>query len=289
MHKVSVVIPCYNQAQFLLDALNSVFSQSYDNWECIIVNDGSTDNTEELALEWKKKDCRFKYIFKENGGLASARNAGLNVATGQYLQFLDADDIIAKNKFQLQIFELSKTKNYALCYCDYFASSESNLTVPIPSRYLTPKFKSSNYLGELITNWEGNLSIPCHCFLFKSEMFTENSICFDESLPNHEDWECWMNIFTLNPEVYFLDQTLVTYRIQPKSLCHDSELMQKGFLLAISKQKSKFRYNGAFLKLLSIKKNSIKYGVNTSNTFYAFLLYFIRKIINKIKLTISIF
>src|SRR5665647_2316811 len=77
---ISVIIPCYNQAHFLNESVGSVIAQTYTNWECIIVNDGSTDDTEKVALEISQKDNRIQYIKKENGGLSSARNAGLNIA-----------------------------------------------------------------------------------------------------------------------------------------------------------------------------------------------------------------
>lgn len=66
---VSVIVPCYNQAKYLSEALQSVLDKTYENWECIIVNDGSPDNTEEVAKQWVEKDSRFKYFYKENGGL----------------------------------------------------------------------------------------------------------------------------------------------------------------------------------------------------------------------------
>lgn len=100
---VSIVVPCYNQARFLDEALNSVLCQSYAHWECIIVNDGSPDNTREVVEEWLKRDSRFIYIEKENGGLSSARNRGLEIAKGNYIQFLDADDLLCCNKLQKQI------------------------------------------------------------------------------------------------------------------------------------------------------------------------------------------
>ena len=94
---VSIIIPCYNQAKFLQETLQSVNHQTYSNWECIIINDGSPDNTEEIALEWCYKDVRFKYFKKENGGLSSARNFGILHARGDLILPLDADDKISKN------------------------------------------------------------------------------------------------------------------------------------------------------------------------------------------------
>ena len=100
---VSIIVPCYNQARYLPDALASVASQTYPHWECIIVNDGSLDHTSEVARQWLEKDDRFKYVEKQNGGLSSARNAGLKVAKGEYIQLLDADDLLEADKIKVQI------------------------------------------------------------------------------------------------------------------------------------------------------------------------------------------
>lgn len=74
---ISIIVPCYKQAHYLGEALQSVLEQTYENWECIIINDGSPDNTEIVAKKWIEKDVRFRYLYKENGGLSSARNAGI--------------------------------------------------------------------------------------------------------------------------------------------------------------------------------------------------------------------
>ena len=74
---VSVIVPCYNQGEFLTEALESVMNQTYNEWECIVINDGSVDNTNEIANEWISRDDRFKYIEIDNGGLSNARNTGI--------------------------------------------------------------------------------------------------------------------------------------------------------------------------------------------------------------------
>jgi len=93
----SIIIPCYNQAHFLSDCLESLFCQEYKNWEAIIVNDGSTDNTKQTVIEFSKIDSRIKLVDKENGGLSSARNKGIQEANGDYFIFLDADDLLLNN------------------------------------------------------------------------------------------------------------------------------------------------------------------------------------------------
>jgi glycosyltransferase involved in cell wall biosynthesis len=99
-HLVSVIVPCFRQGKFLSAALESVLNQTYSNWECIIVNDGSPDDTDEIARRWTKRDPRFLYVNKPNGGTSSAKNAGWRVARGTYIQLLDADDLIEKDKFR---------------------------------------------------------------------------------------------------------------------------------------------------------------------------------------------
>lgn len=90
--KVSVIIPCFNQAQFLEETLQSVIKQTFTNWECLIIDDGSTDTSKIIAENYCNLDPRFQYVFQTNAGLSSARNTGLKLARGTYIQLLDGDD-----------------------------------------------------------------------------------------------------------------------------------------------------------------------------------------------------
>lgn len=105
---ISIIIPCYNQAQYLPETLQSVLDQVYQHWECIIVNDGSPDNTEEVALEWCAKDSRFIYLKKENGGLSDTRNYGIKRSQGKYIQVLDSDDMVSKD-YSLEAIDVLET------------------------------------------------------------------------------------------------------------------------------------------------------------------------------------
>ena len=100
--KFSVVIPCFNQAHFLSEAILSVINQTYSNWEIIIVDDGSTDNTNQIASEWVNKDNRIKLISNlSNNGLANARNSGISCSNGEFISFLDSDDKFSSIHFEL--------------------------------------------------------------------------------------------------------------------------------------------------------------------------------------------
>lgn len=113
MNLISIIVPCYNQAIFLEETLKTVLCQSYSNWECIMVNDGSTDDTERIAKQFTEKDNRFIYLFQSNKGLSNARNTGILNAQGEFIQLLDSDDLLEKNKLEttLNLYHQNKDEN----------------------------------------------------------------------------------------------------------------------------------------------------------------------------------
>ena len=255
---VSVIVPCYNQASYLEDTLESVLNQTYPNWECIIVNDGSTDNTEAVALAWCEKDARFSYLFKENGGLSSARNAGLLVSKGEYIQFLDSDDLILPNKFELQILDLQESQ---ISVSDYFSFQDGNKDFFVENRYLSPFFSESNFKNEIISDWEYRKSFPPHSVLFKKELVVKNKIWFDEELPNHEDWVFWVMLFYFSDSVKKNENKLALYRIRVISMSADYKSMRVGFLKAALKLDMFFdsQRNLEYKELIKIKYKEISY------------------------------
>ena len=193
---ISVIIPCYNHGKYLGEALESVIAQTYQDWECVIVDDGSVDNTQEVANFYTKGHANIKYLQKKNGGLSSARNAGLDHVKGAWIQFLDADDILETRKFERQLGTSDdlKSNNNIISYTDYRYGIDADIRKET-LEHLNPAFTTKDFLGELITRWETSLIIPPHCFLFSSHFFLKDGIRFDESLPNHEDFDCWLRIF----------------------------------------------------------------------------------------------
>lgn len=168
---ISIIVPCYNQAQYLDECLQSVLDQTYQNWECIIINDGSPDNTEEVALRWIEKDTRFIYLKKENGGVASARNAGIHKAKGEFVQFLDGDDLLEKLKFEYQIKFLKENPNVPIVFGAsryFFDGNNSDLyaihpTGVIPS--IDINYSDENQLDVLLLK---NFSTICATLYRKS-------------------------------------------------------------------------------------------------------------------------
>ena len=112
---ISIIIPVYKTEQYLKRCVDSVLNQTYQELECILVDDGSPDEAGKICDEYKKKDARIKVIHKENGGLSSARNAGLDIAKGDYIGFVDSDDFIHPQMYEMLVDVLEKTESGMSC------------------------------------------------------------------------------------------------------------------------------------------------------------------------------
>lgn len=209
---ITIIVPCYNQAQHLGESLQSVFEQTYKNWECVIVNDGSPDNTEEIALNWVKRDSRFKYFLKQNGGVSTARNFGIEQSDGDFIQFLDADDILDKKKleFSLELIKKFSDHNIKIVISDFrmFINNSSKTSAP----YCSLNNQLLNF-ESLLYFWNATFSIPIHCGLFEASLF--ESIRFPEDMTAQEDWVVWVSIYKTGCKSIFLDEALAFYRINP--------------------------------------------------------------------------
>ena len=116
---ISVIIPVYKVEKYLDRCVESVVNQTYKNLEIILIDDGSPDNCPKMCDEWEKKDSRIKVIHKENGGLSDARNAGMDISTGEYIGFVDSDDYIDTTMYEKLLTKLLET-NSDVAMCDYF-------------------------------------------------------------------------------------------------------------------------------------------------------------------------
>jgi len=259
---VSVIVPCYNQGRYLSDALNSLLAQTYRNWECIIVNDGSTDNTRQVALDYVSRDPRFRYLEQRNRGLANARNRGLREMRGTHVQFLDADDAIAPEKLQLQLEATASVAGLCVVYCDHYYASAEDLTKAIEVPFPMPQFVLAKPLWDIASRWETELSIPVHSFLFDARIFTDCGVRFYEGLPSHEDWDCWMQVFGLPVTLIHVPATLSVYRVHAQAITRDEYLMWKGFAAAIARQQQIWQADPAMSRLLSerMTRTTIRYG-----------------------------
>jgi glycosyltransferase involved in cell wall biosynthesis len=124
---VSIIIPCFNSEAFLRETLDSVLNQSFEDWECLIINNGSTDRTVEIGEEFSSIDKRFKVISKVHGGISSGRNLGINSARGLFIQLLDSDDLITSNKIKEEVAFFTKNSSLDIVYSGarYFYSNDT--------------------------------------------------------------------------------------------------------------------------------------------------------------------
>ena len=200
---VSIIVPCYNQSEYLEESLNSVLYQKFHDWECIIVNDGSSDDTEARAQEWCEKDNRFKYLYKENGGLSSTRNFGIQSAKGEFILPLDADDKIAANYVELAIEQFKVETNTKLVYCKAEKFGEVNGIWHLPDFSLSLLARRN--------------MIFCSAIYRKQDWVSVNG--YDENMIyGWEDWEFWVAILKDGGNVFCLDEIGFYYRTSKKSM-----------------------------------------------------------------------
>jgi glycosyltransferase involved in cell wall biosynthesis len=248
----SVIVPCFNQGRFLREAVQSVQAQTHADWECLVIDDGSRDNSGQIARELAQSDTRIQLIEQENGGLSHARNRGLDASRGRFLQFLDADDTLAPDKLEAQLELLQSTHEMAACYSSYrlFFPAATDDLYREPMQSL--KLDFDNPLRDLAARWENDLSIPVHAWLFDARLF--ETLRFDQNLRNHEDWDCWMQLFRAAPKIFFIDRPLATYRIHGTSLSRNHNRQRDGFLQSIRKQQQLFASNQEISRILTQKE-----------------------------------
>lgn len=227
--KISVIVPCYNQAIFLDDCINSLVSQTYENWECLLVNDGSTDNTEEKALEWQKKDDRIRYIKKKNGGLSSARNKGIENITGDFVQFLDCDDFLYKEKFEKSLNQINKSA-HTIVITDFQRFDNDTQTDLPPHCTLKDDYFNQK---DILLKWDNTFSIPIHCAIFSRNIIEKYRFC--EDLKAKEDWIFWLQAYSDHPKTYFVKESLVAYRMSSAGMTNNEFFMYENKTNAIKK------------------------------------------------------
>lgn len=205
MPRVSVIIPCYKQAKYLPETLDSVLSQTYNDWECIMVNDGSPDNTEEVARDYCNKDNRFKYIYQGNQGPATARNNGIKASSGEYILPLDSDDLISPTYIEKAVAYLDAHSDVKLVYSRSELFSETERRECDMGKYTYKDF------------------LLAECLIFSASMYRRAD--YDKTIgynPNMiygiEDWDFWITLLSPDDKVYQIDEVLFHYRVGENSM-----------------------------------------------------------------------
>jgi teichuronic acid biosynthesis glycosyltransferase TuaG len=220
---ISIITPAYNAADFIAQTIQSVQAQTYTNWEMLIVDDGSTDSTEQVIKQFANADARVKYIYQDNGRQGKARNNAIRQAQGNYLAFLDADDVWVENKLETQL-SFIKTQQADLIFSDayYFSDKLTSET--------SMQIKTTTYQGEqglkafLIANRIPILTVFCRKELIVNlGGFTE-----DRRIQNAEDYHLWLKLLMHGKKLVAQDAVLAYYRVHENAATHKdrSAIMQ---------------------------------------------------------------
>lgn len=209
---VSVIIPCFNHAKYLGETLDSLLAQTLINWEAIIVNDGSTDNTEDIALAYVERDNRIQYFYQENSKTSAARNKGISHSLGKYILPLDGDDKIAPEFLNMAVRFLEENPSFSAYYSlvEFFGSKQGVWDLHY-----------SSYKNELLSN-----SIHISTVFRKTDCMAIGG--FDESMRvGLEDWEFFIRLLYPDKKIYQEQKVLAYYRVSDKGDNRNSEALQQ--------------------------------------------------------------
>lgn len=228
---VSVVIPTYNCARFLADAVDSVFRQSYTTLECIVVDDGSTDDTNDVLAKLTAKYPLLKTIQRANGGPSAARNTGLRLCSGEFVSFVDADDVLLPDKIALQVNFLNSHPDVGLVHSDYLIVSENLQPLAVFDAEMPPEMDPIDALS--YRNWFN----PLVALIRRTAIDKVGE--FDEEFDRAEDWDYWIRCAKIT-RVSYMAGPVALYRRHGGQISQDYSRMKRACIRVAKKH---FREN----------------------------------------------
>ncbi|MBD2513924.1 glycosyltransferase [Nostoc sp. FACHB-973] len=235
---VSVIIPTYQRGHLVSQAINSVLAQTYKDYEIIVINDGSQDNTQQVLAQFSDRHC-ITTIHQANQGVSAARNAGIRSARGKYIAFLDDDDLWEPQKLEKQISVLDSNPYLGLIYSDSVSFSAQK---GLSKRSYNAAFPTPN-LQVVFTLFRYNY-IPMPTVVVRQDCLEQVGL-FDETVIPCEDYDLWLRLIEHFP-IYFLNEPLARYRKSSNSLSQNQEL----FIVSLLRVKEKvIGRNPEFLKI----------------------------------------
>ena len=238
---ISIIIPTYNRAHLIGETLDSILVQTYPNWECIVVDDGSTDTTADVMREYIKKDNRFQYHqrpINKIKGPNSCRNYGFEMSNGEYIKWFDSDDVMLPYLLEKQVLSFAKNVEMSVCKLSYF---DFERRVPIKENIISSKNLIEDYLI-------GNVTFYISGPLWKRIFLEKQNQLFDESLTNLDDWDFNLRMLYQKPNITNVNEVLILYRV------HGDSLSQEINKLNFKEIKSELEARRKHLKLLKINK-----------------------------------
>ncbi len=223
MPTVSVVIPAYNAARYVEDAVDSVLGQTFRDVEVLVVDDGSTDGTEAVLSRYGNA---IRYLRQENRGVSAARNRGIQESTGRYVAFLDADDMWFPEKLDRQIAALESSGQHRACYSAHVICTEALTPLAVQR-----SVRHGSTLEDLLLR--GNVVGTPSSVLCERSLFSIVDR-FDPRLSQCADWDMWVRLATIT-EFLYLDEPLVTYRQHGSNMSADPALLERDSVRVLEK------------------------------------------------------
>lgn len=260
MNTFSVIIPAYNAAEHLKETIDSVLCQTYKDFELIVIDDGSIDDTPDILQ--KINDCRLKIITQTNQGVSAARNRGIDEANGQYIAFLDSDDLWNKHHLENAICFFKKNKDivwYASLYTHDKSSFDSNSNVK-------RQYKVTNYFKG------GFLYVHSSTVVVATSEIKRHAIRFREDVSNAEDWIVWNMFANIHCNVGYNIEEEVFYRLRTNSLTHSNKdyrqlLPYLHFLKESALNKTNSKEQNLFLKYKILERWLVILKYKSSQSF----------------------
>ncbi len=200
MPKVSIIIPTFNRLPMLKEAVDSVLAQDFEDFELIIVDDGSTDGTADKMIKYGGRVKLLRH--NDNRGVSAARNSGITHAKGKYIGFLDSDDLWVKGKLEIQVSFLDENPHYPLCYTDEIWIRKG--------KRVNPMLKHTKYSGWIFEKCLPLCTISPSSVMMRKTLFSRVGL-FDEALPVCEDYDFWLRVSTRFP-VFFINKKMIIKR-----------------------------------------------------------------------------
>ena len=216
---ISIIVPIYNVEKYLRQCLDSIIAQTYQNFECLLINDGSPDNSADICKEYVDKDARFHYFEKANGGLASARNLGIKQSKGQFITFIDSDDWIELDYLEVLYSKIKEyNTDFVISSYNKFDMDEDCFYFHIWDQdYYEKIWTSQELLTQLpnLENYDGSYTVSWGK-LFKRSLFDE--ILFNEQRKFGEDFECSFKLYLTMSSCLYIHKALYNYRVHSESM-----------------------------------------------------------------------
>lgn len=299
---VSIIIPTYNRAHLICETLDSIIAQTYQDWECIVVDDGSTDKTEILINSYIKIDSRFQYHKRPEHkpkGANACRNYGFELSKGSFINWFDSDDIMLPNKLKLQVKALSEQKDFPYCICQsLWFDNTTNSSLGLRSKSIYSDNRFEDYCLQKVF-WL--TTAP----LWRKTFLMENELSFDESLHQSQEYDFHIKALSISDNYAVIIEPLVTIMKHSESISHNiySSDLKLASNLKVKKllfdsyshklsRKGKLKLHESltlmFKALLILKnfKQARHFKEVLINTLNYLELSFLKKFIFKIKLTI---